>query len=175
MDLMFATDNQKKFNKRLEAGRCFGMCLDWAKQSLTLGGVNYAGALTEAKWDFYQSRYEISVCGKGTALQQHEKVITDAGIKITNGKGASVSPITSGTVVKELEKVNGTCIWVVTGPGGGHAMGFRQVLGSVEFFDPNDGLYKCKSISGMKVDVANELDTYYSNLLGTMMVFQLKL
>ncbi|MCA8960748.1 MAG: hypothetical protein KDC38_09555 [Planctomycetes bacterium] len=175
MNLDYATNNGTKFSKIIDPGECMAMTCDWARVSLTYG-QSRKDLLNSAKWHIGQSAYE-----KGVS-RTDEKIITAMGLRVLDEAHVKVN--SGNSVATMLAALRGTYVWGIVGPGGGHAMGYRNATVSdkvgksreaIEFFDPNDGLYICADLTDFKTSVANEIDTYYSDLLRDLDVFKVAL
>ena len=166
MQLDYETNNGMKFSKIIDPGECMAMTCDWSRVSLT-HGASRKDLLNPAKWHIGQSAYE-----KGQS-RDDEQIIEAMGLNVVN-KARDVAIGSGSDVAAKLAKLQGTYVWGVVG-NGGHAMGYRNTGSKVEFFDPNDGLYICDDADDFKTSVANELDTYYSDLLGTLDWYQVRL
>ena len=167
MQLEFAMSNDFKFARHLEAGYCFGMSCDWALTSLKSprsGGVKYAGALTRAKWIIGQTAYETN-----NGLTD-AKLVTGMGLKTASyQKRATVN---FRSACNHIRTLVGTYVFCIEGPGGGHAMGYRYMRtsdvlgragGSLQWFDPNLGLYSFSSSDDFVAGAAPILEQLYGS------------
>ncbi|MEL6106133.1 MAG: hypothetical protein AAFU85_08855 [Planctomycetota bacterium] len=166
MKLDYETNNGMKFSKIIEPGECMAMTCDWSRVSL-MHGKSRKDLLNPAKWHIGQSAYE-----KGQS-RDDEQIIAAMGLSVVD-KARDVAIGSGSDVASRLSKLQGTYVWGVVGKGG-HAMGYRNTGKTIEFFDPNDGLYICDDADDFKSSVAKELDTYYSKLLGTLDWYKVRL
>ena len=171
MELIFATDNSKQFSTTLTPGQCMGMSCDWAKVSLSLKNV-YFDALTPGKWDLGQSAYE-----KGLS-QTDRKIIEAFQMRITNGGGNGIRH-NVGTALDVVDNLvalpPGICVWIVRGPGGGHALGYKRTATTYDLFDPNVGLLRTDNLLDFRQTLTDLLNDRYSTLLQFQDIYQVAL
>ncbi len=167
MQLIFAIDNGLLFSKALAAGQCMGMSCDWAKTSLTFRNV-YKDALTPDKWDIGPSPYRF-----GTS-QDDVKIIEAFGMEVINGTGVRRQVNQSSQVAEHLLQLEGTCVWGLEGPEGGHAMGFRQTDGVIDLFDPRMGLERSMNKEDLRDTLVRRIDDHYSDLLKWMGIYEVR-
>lgn len=165
--LIFSMDNSFKFARHLGAGYCFGMSCDWALQSLRSQGgkgVTYKGQLQEFKWVIGQTAYETN---KGVTDQG---LITSMGLRSLGLHSGNIPTMHAVCVYACNTLKMGTYIFCIDGEGGGHAMGFRRVAtkdvmgrsgASIQFFDPNRGLYNCQDNADFTFFIPQLLDEFY--------------
>lgn len=171
MELIFATNNSTKFSTKLTPGQCMGMSCDWAKVSLSLKNV-YKDALTPGKWDIGQSAYEIGMS------QTDRKIIEAFQMRITNGGGNGIrhNVGTALDVVNNLVALpQGIYVWIVRGPGGGHALGYKRTATTYDLFDPNFGLQRTDILLDFRQTLTDLINDHYSDLLQYQDIYQVAL
>lgn len=177
MDLIFATNNSKQFSTTLTPGQCMGMTCDWAKVSLSIKNV-YKDALTPGKWDIGQSAYEFGVTRTGQVRPQEVKIIDAFGMSVTNGGGNGIrhNVGTAQDVVNNVVALpNGTYIWIIRGPGGGHALGYKRTATTYDLFDPNFGLQRTDNLLDFRQTLTDLINDHYSTLLQFQDIYQVAL
>ena len=166
MEDIFYTDNSKKFSKKLEPGQCMGMSCDWAVVTLKLPTV-HLGALNSGKWDIGQSAYEMG------QSQTDQKIIEAFGLDVESEVHQGVA--NGAAVAAQLLSLGqGVYVWGVV-DNGGHAMGYQRTADGYEFFDPNYGLQRATGSDALRDEVVDRMDNYYSDLLGTIDIYKVKL
>ena len=171
-------DQDVKFNLKKAPGMCLGISCDWAMTSLKLNGVTRRDQMNPARWAIIQSAYLINVRNIITVpAHQFRAVVKNSGLTVTNGegKGELFQSNSAGSVVRQLRRVNGTCVWALFGPGGSHAMGWRREPDVVEFVDPNYGHLKGDDLEELLDFVRDQIRDNYLRSLGHAVFFNVRL
>ncbi len=159
MILIFKTKNTNAFSSIDNPGSCSGMSANWAKASLTYGGVRYAGMLSTAAANIAASAYMLM-----PAAGDSERVIEANNLVVgAHAQHGGPAPITVATVVNGLVALAGTYVWSLDFMGGGgHFMGWRNdaAAGKIEFFDPNYGLYSFDSVADVQANLPGLIGVY---------------
>lgn len=179
MGHVFETVNEFQFNVapndpknpaggyKIDAGECFAMSVDWARQTLILGPLNNPDVLTPAKWHIMQSAYEIRDKGdqfvfKGSGL---------AAQKVVDKKIPSVFSIPTSL----LAEPDGVYVVATSGEGGAHAMGFARKKKTLDYLDPNFGLMRTTDPDAFKMGLVRLFQDHYKDIVEELEVYKVSL
>lgn len=174
MRRLFEMRNNFVFARHLDAGYCFGMSCDWAMKSLKSvrnQGVKHAGELEEFRWVIGQTAYETKVFVNDLLIAD-TALITGMGLRVESYHRFNIRgmPWFHVCLLIHRQARFGTFVFCIQGEGGSHAMVYRRVrtldvLGrqttSLQWFDPNDGLFDFDDQGDFARNAGNELDNSY--------------
>jgi hypothetical protein len=162
VDLIVATNNMVE-TKRGSYGVCISMCTYWIKASQRYGGVTKTWQIGQT--GSFRIRQAAGMIGQ---QRGDANIIKNAGLAIND-----VSQKSNYTQLAQGLSSSGYHIFTLwkSDQTQGHAMASRNSGGTLEFFDPNFGLYSVASATAMLGDVQTHCLTYYPDLQGSCYLY----
>lgn len=156
-------------------GVCMSMVIDWiVKSSQTPGGVTSKSELKSGlALSLAQTAYMLDTVGQGDAAfidSQGASVNSSTTLKkkwysTKKGRYQDVALACTGLIGYALLNIRG---------GGGHALGYRQKGGVVQFFDPNAGVLQFTSSLDFAKWFPGYVTNNYSDLLNEVELVKIK-